>query len=352
MALPNTNISVSMVRDELGAGTNDVGQLCIHPNINKWSKWKPVRHDKVVGLVESDLESVNCGLNIPYVSSLAQVISTYRGGILSWEYDKPRGGSLNEPYRLGDFRNYEHSVGKQYSILFPDTIIESSRPNVDTSVTFSRLFNPFGVTFDDLSRINTDLYYGALIVKQGSTTPVFNRIANRSIGDPLITNPISLALELPGTPAIGDFYDIMTFIAVPNISGKIPIPAQNNCTYWLLDNGHMTVQYLDLDIYTTLSIIRIIDGISVKLAWAVSVINNSSIPVTINDLILSFTSSNYPEWQQNPVYLDSFIAPANDTYALNGEFPIAYDHGTDRVDIFSNSAVYPKLYANSYVNIP
>lgn len=38
MALPNTNLSVAMVRKELGAATNNVEQLCIHPNINMWSK--------------------------------------------------------------------------------------------------------------------------------------------------------------------------------------------------------------------------------------------------------------------------------------------------------------------------
>ena len=62
MALPNTNISVAMVRDELGASTNDVGQLCIHPNINKWSKWKPVRHPSKTKLTEEELKSTDFGL--------------------------------------------------------------------------------------------------------------------------------------------------------------------------------------------------------------------------------------------------------------------------------------------------
>ena len=38
MALPKSNASVAMVKSELGAATNKVGQLCIHPNVNKWSK--------------------------------------------------------------------------------------------------------------------------------------------------------------------------------------------------------------------------------------------------------------------------------------------------------------------------
>lgn len=95
MALPSSNISVSMVRNELGASTNDVGSLCSHANINKWSKWKPVPFDKTSGLTESDLISVSCGLDR---NPQTQVIS----------YIKPRGGTYNEYYRLGDFRNYNH----------------------------------------------------------------------------------------------------------------------------------------------------------------------------------------------------------------------------------------------------
>ena len=41
MALPNTGISVSLVRDTIGAGSNDVGTLCTHPNVNKWSRFRP-----------------------------------------------------------------------------------------------------------------------------------------------------------------------------------------------------------------------------------------------------------------------------------------------------------------------
>jgi hypothetical protein len=96
MALPNSNISVSMVKSELGASTNDVGQLCIHPNVNKWSKWKPVRHSSKNPLTEEQLISVGCGLR--------------RNNINEIIYDKPRGGisPYDEPYRLSDFKSYNH----------------------------------------------------------------------------------------------------------------------------------------------------------------------------------------------------------------------------------------------------
>ena len=35
----------------------------VHPNINKWSKWKPVSFNKVTPITEGDLQTVNYGIN-------------------------------------------------------------------------------------------------------------------------------------------------------------------------------------------------------------------------------------------------------------------------------------------------
>ena len=91
MALPNSNISVATVRSELGAATNNVGQLCIHPNVNKWSKWKPVAKAQVTPMTLEDMKSVSFGLD-------------YNG-----HYNKPLGGA-SSPFRLGDFRGYYHNA--------------------------------------------------------------------------------------------------------------------------------------------------------------------------------------------------------------------------------------------------
>lgn len=123
MALPNSNISVSMVKAELGAATNDVGQLCIHPNVNKWSRWKPVANPKIGNMTASDYAAVytgvevsnngNYGLTIPDVvrtTSINSVPAAIEDACAnSWEYRKPMGG-VNEPFRLGDFRNYYHQA--------------------------------------------------------------------------------------------------------------------------------------------------------------------------------------------------------------------------------------------------
>ena len=114
MALGTTNISVSLVRDELGAGMNDVGQLCIHPNINKWSKWKPIKFPKIESLTQQELENSNYGIEI--VSSLGDtsnpkaLYDMVQNLGYTYKYNKPTGG-VSSPYRLSDFRNYEKAGG-------------------------------------------------------------------------------------------------------------------------------------------------------------------------------------------------------------------------------------------------
>lgn len=103
-ALPNTGITTTLVGQTLGSSSRDVGTLCTHPNINKWSKWKPVRFNKVSGLTLANLQSVNFGFLIPTDSN-----NDYTILLEPWEYLKPRGGAQNEFYRLGDFRNYNHN---------------------------------------------------------------------------------------------------------------------------------------------------------------------------------------------------------------------------------------------------
>jgi len=113
MALPNTNISVAMVKAELGASTNDVGRLCIHLNINKWSKWKPVRHGSVNPITEAQLRSTNYGISLPIYDSINDLINGISGvtgsSYPTWQYLKPSGG-LPSPYRLSDFNNYDKSA--------------------------------------------------------------------------------------------------------------------------------------------------------------------------------------------------------------------------------------------------
>ena len=104
-ALPTTGISTSMVRNAIGASTNDVGALCTHPNINMWSIHKPVQWPTEIGLTEPQFTSVNMNYGILFAE-----MSPHNGvGYYLCVYQKPLGGA-NSPCRIGDFRGYNHNA--------------------------------------------------------------------------------------------------------------------------------------------------------------------------------------------------------------------------------------------------
>ncbi|GEM_PF-3836346 len=92
-------VSVTDVKSVLGVNSNDIGYLCgnNHGKINMWSKYKPVKVAKIVGLTEADYKASYYGLNIQIPGNPV------------FSYDPPTGGA-SSPYRLGDFRNYNHNA--------------------------------------------------------------------------------------------------------------------------------------------------------------------------------------------------------------------------------------------------
>lgn len=115
MALPSTNISIRLVKETLGVASNDVGELCISGNINKWSKHKPFQSTvpfyNTVADMETDMQSESGSLsNYVHRFGLRVYYSILDFGFLSeyneaWKYDKPVA-----LYRLGDFRQYDHAA--------------------------------------------------------------------------------------------------------------------------------------------------------------------------------------------------------------------------------------------------
>ena len=113
---PDDKISTSYVCNQIG-GTTNVGDLCSRPNINFWSFNKPFKFNKsAIGQSVEELEIpllyANGGFNIPaqndggFVATVNGIRNNY--DTYAWNYAQPTGTSA-EPFRLGDFRRYQHS---------------------------------------------------------------------------------------------------------------------------------------------------------------------------------------------------------------------------------------------------
>ena len=103
--LPKTDISPMHVRNILDYPSTDIGTLCggvaeVVKKINEWSPYKPFRLGKDF-ITDTDRETY-CGF---VINSLTKYL----------EYAPPRGGS-SEPYRIGDYREYNH-YAKKPSVL-------------------------------------------------------------------------------------------------------------------------------------------------------------------------------------------------------------------------------------------
>ena len=163
MALPNTGISTSLVAQTLGAGTNDVGSLCSHPNINMWSRRKPVRDVRIAvpfeevgkGMIVGESIS-NCGLVLhPWTGDDTKITTYERPG--TWVDQL---GQHSTPFRLGDFREYEHNM-KSVPVTVGQAPTEIYRKQVAIYVNY--LIPPFAPGVLNITDFPNDLRIGVII---------------------------------------------------------------------------------------------------------------------------------------------------------------------------------------------
>ncbi len=174
MALPNSNITTEMVRNELGAATNSVGKLCTHPNINMWSKRKPVRDSRLsIPANEVGVGSAqDYGLNIPAYQGDDSLLTTYK---------RPTGGSAS-PYRLGDFRGYDHSANLPVVIQPSPAELEKRVHNIASIVAVPEGSN---VTIGDIPGFLGNLRIGVMVYQSGGG--LIGAASGENPGDGVVT---------------------------------------------------------------------------------------------------------------------------------------------------------------------
>ncbi|RZT96632.1 hypothetical protein EV201_1273 [Ancylomarina subtilis] len=142
-----TNVDIAEVKAVLGHNSNDLGTLCKSPNINMFSKKKPINNRR------GDINSTDWyvgttgdyGLSIPSFSTSNNT---------NWTHKKPVGGETS-PYCLGDFRGYDSTARPVIGI--PEDNIPPTL-NVINSGSLAFLFD---MNFDASGITPTELGYGA-----------------------------------------------------------------------------------------------------------------------------------------------------------------------------------------------
>lgn len=215
---------IADVSPVLGASSTNLSALCTSDKINKWSKYKPVRHSSTAKLTEPERVFVNHGFDVQDAHSMDIVALVNKASTNDdWVYLKPRGSSYNERYRLGDFDKYNSNAGTMFSYAS----IPKSIPTIGTTVEGTELrftYNPSSelkvTDFGFVNNLGDDLHYAVAYY--------LNENDIRFAHGPSVstTGPIDIPITFPKlgdwkclfilTKETGSTTDIMDSIYMPN----------------------------------------------------------------------------------------------------------------------------------------
>lgn len=186
--LDNEKISTSLVGNTLGTTIRDVGKLCTHSEINKWSKWKPVRYNILEGIDLTQIESINYSLTTPTVIK-DEFDESFC--LEDWIYLRPEGkvkNGVDSPYRLGDFRNYFHQAPPPIPIIENpevfNVVVSTEYKEIKASSLPVWTGNEASILLEDLSGIIGDYYFTAVLVwYDGQNKRIFLKSADKKFND-------------------------------------------------------------------------------------------------------------------------------------------------------------------------
>lgn len=200
MALANNKItapvSVDDVADCLGMNrSSTLADLCTSSKINVWAKYKPTDYNAAFSDNWSKGKDGNYGLNITTdnrVSSWSALVAEYSKANNGYSniYKRPSGGA-SSPYRLGDFRGYNHKAKPEIS-----DYLAATNYMEDSQISLSVAYNAITVDGDQVSYRDVEVYKGLyfgyvitdisgktlkLIVTASTTSSYEVRIAARTL---------------------------------------------------------------------------------------------------------------------------------------------------------------------------
>lgn len=346
MALPNTNITTTLVGQTLGTSSRDVGTLCTHPNINKWSKWKPVRHSTVSPLTEAELKAVNYGLFLPTAISVTQIPI-----IGKVSYQKPRGGAYNEAYRLGDFRNYAMGAtiplgtnSSNNDIRFKVYKGGSINPKYENFSLYTAANVIGGIDFTDLYGDLGTLYLGVLLQNNGDSE-WFTNDAPIETGQSIVDIVVNVL-----HPSISHFVgttSVLFFLTnVKKFNDDTYIYQESDRFYPIpTDNNNLNPIFIDITYeyppgsQTYFANMRNITFLPNGYQYVAEIIFSSIGEAYIGGVV----NNAYVEFFRNPDYTNIIQTNQLGTFTLGSEEERLFN-----VDVYGdmNGSAYWKIYAN------
>ena len=225
--------------------------LCTAGSINKWAKNKPFRNSSdnfgydynnpSVGNAERKKQAqiANYGISIPqstFGDALTMAKAVYNNSVV-WEYEKPRGRDLNEPYRLRDFDGYDHNA--KTPLYAPEgdytttsqTTSASIAPLFQLAVSSDKQIALSDLRVDGQSADTTfDNMYVGMCCYNTSTQQAYTAISSKIFKEYLVdqqNNEIIFSVSVVAPSSTGSSYQYMCFpffCSQPNGTTYYPIP--------------------------------------------------------------------------------------------------------------------------------
>ena len=152
-------VSIDDLKNLFGEGSGDLATLCTSQKINVWAKYKPTVFPSPFPADWYKAKDGNYGLNITVdnrVSSWSALVAEYSKPNNGYSniYIRPSGGATS-PYRLGDFRGYNHKAKPEIS-----DYLAATNYMEDSQISLSVAYNAVTVDGDQVSYKDVEVYKG------------------------------------------------------------------------------------------------------------------------------------------------------------------------------------------------
>ena len=329
MALGTTGITTSVVSQEISLSSNDIGELCqgiklgsgLPSKINKWSKYKPVQlanptPDRSGKWWRGVLG--NCGLELLTYSSLADMYTNLRPPVSKtpFNYQYP---VAPFPYRLADFRQYDKTAVAPFAVSDLESIYFASAASFDAYLNIN-IPSSTELTWSDIGDTYNlaDMYFGAAISKQGSTSDygyITESITVGAGGGSGVNIPINGKLGM---------YDVVFFLSeIP----KTTFGGDSTANHFIpLSEGFKTIEIKTSPLFVSLTG----TWASNTTNYQLDVTNNSSSTITLTSCYIVIAYGDFVEGSGLETDETSFtvtygsgisgniVVPANSTITISG----------------------------------
>lgn len=266
-------VSIDDVKSVLGYGSNDLASLCTYEGINMWAKYKPVDSDNAFLDINTGWKGKrnDCNINYPKATSIYDIKGYYSQADNGFTHR-----TASAPYRLGDFRGYNHNARSEY------LGISTTSPSTEDDVSISAAYN--------LQSVDSDWISMKDLLDDGNITYHFGVLLYNNNGDKLQymrtsdTNIVKFTKVHAGTYTVYPFMSSVDYTSsdFPQLQAGlyIPIPVLQPITLVVktrtdINGSKVTLTQSDLGIATVENVDSVSHVVSLQLRFLSSKENSS-----------------------------------------------------------------------------